>query len=621
MENNSGKHNDDSCSGNQLIKDDEAKFFLASVIDTMEDSVVTVNLHGIVTSWNKAAERLYGYPAKEIIGRSLLMVTFPNDFSDLLQKIEAIRQGKPIVLYDTYRIHKGGHYIHLEITLSPVKNDKGSVIGVSTVARDVTEFRRTEEALAASESRLRAMVEAAVDFAIITMDEQGVIIDWNSGAEIMFGYMKNEVIGSHTRIIYTKEDQQGLIPELEINMVKTTGRSIDERWHLHKDGSRFFMSGVMTPIHQGDIKGYVKVGRNITDRKLTEEALLLSEQRKSLAMKSAEMGEWEWDGETNLVKLSDQAALLIGLPDHHAQQEPDVLLNYIYPVDKHAVQEQLDAALNGLHIFNTECRIIRPDNRQVKWVNVYGRVLSHTGSQASKMIGVIYDITPRKLLEKQKDDFISLASHELKTPLTAIKTYSELLRENFEEVNEGQNVLLLGKLNSQVDRLVKLIQNLLDSSNFSEGRMKLYLQTFDLNAMVEEQLEALRSIAPDHHLIWKAGPIGLIHADRERIGQVLNNLVSNAVKYSPQQTDIVISTEDKQDKAMLSVKDQGIGVPPEEQQFIFDRYYRGEHGPEAKGFGLGLYISAEIIKQHYGSIGVTSHPGDGSTFYFLLPYS
>ncbi|WP_205513262.1 PAS domain-containing sensor histidine kinase [Longitalea arenae] len=610
-----------SHTGNQLIQDNEAKFFLASVIDTLQDSVVTVNLDGMVTSWNKGAERLYGYPAKEIIGRSLGMVTFADDFSDLLKKIESIRQGKQVALYDTVRIHKDGQHIHLEITLSPVKNDKGAVIGVSTVARDITELRKAQEALAGSESRLRAIVEAAVDFAIITLNEQGDIIDWNSGAEIMFGYLKNEVIGSHTRIIYTAEDRQGKIPELEIEAVKTTGRSIDERWHLHKDGTRFFMSGVMTPIHQGDIKGYVKVGRNITDRKLTEEALMLSEQRKSLAMKSAEMGEWEWERESDKIKLSDQVALLIGLPGRQLSVAPDALLEYIYPGDEQLVQEQLQNAFNGLNIFNTECRIIRADNQQVKWVNIYGRVLSHTDNQATKMIGVIYDITPRKILEKQKDDFISLASHELKTPLTAIKTYSELLHENFETFNESENALLLGKLNGQVERLVKLIQNLLDSSNLSEGRMKLYSQTFDLNALVEEQLETLRSISPDHRLIWNPGIISLVHADRERIAQVLTNFVSNAVKYSPNHTEIIISTEDKQDKAMLSVKDQGIGIPAEARQFIFDRYYRGEHGPEAKGFGLGLYISAEIIKQHNGTIGVSSEPEQGSTFYFMLPYS
>ncbi len=616
MDNN---HND--FTGNQLIQDDEAKFFLAAVINTLQDSVVTINLSGIITSWNQSAESLYGYPAREAIGRSLQLVTFPEEFSALQTKIERIRRGEQMALYDTIRLHKGGRHIHIEVTLSPVKNNKGEVIGVSTLARDVTELRKVQDALFASESHLRAIVEAAIDFAIITLDQHGWITDWNSGAEIMFGHSRNEAIGRHIDVIFTPEDRHASIAQVEIDMARATGRSIDERWHLHKDGTRFYMSGVTTPIDPGGISGYVKVARNITDRKLAEEALLLSEQRKSLAVQSAEMGEWEWNKDTNQIKISDQAIILLGLPSGKTLINPDALFQQIYPGDEQLVRQQVLDALGGLNIFQAECRMIRADNQQVKWINAYGRVVAHTNSSATKMIGVVYDITPRKILEKQKDDFISLASHELKTPVTAIRVFSELLQENLEESQSKRNVQLLVKLNEQVNRLIKLIQNLLDSSSLSEGRMKLYPETFDLNAVITAQMDAFEAIAPRHRLTWSPGPAALVHADRERIIQVITNFISNAVKYSPEQTEIIISTVDQGDKVRFSVADKGIGIPPEEQRFVFDRYYRSNQADAHKGFGLGLYISAEIIKQHHGTIGILSKSGEGSTFYFTLPYS
>jgi signal transduction histidine kinase len=172
-----------------------------------------------------------------------------------------------------------------------------------------------------------------------------------------------------------------------------------------------------------------------------------------------------------------------------------------------------------------------------------------------------------------------------------------------------------------VDRLIGLIRNMLDTSVLEEGRMKLVLQSLDVNKLIEEQMDSLESITRNHRLRWQPGAIPLVQADRDRVMQVVTNFVTNAVKYSPEGTPIIISTTDQQDKVLVSVQDQGVGIPPEAQKLVFERYYRVEGAPREKGFGLGLYICAEIIKAHYGTIGVSSNPGQGSTFYFTLPYS
>ncbi|PZR28746.1 MAG: hypothetical protein DI535_04780 [Citrobacter freundii] len=620
MHHDPAKSNVTAYSGNQFIQDDQARFFLASIVDSLQDSIVSVNLDGVITSWNKGAEKLYGYSAAEAIGKSLDMVTFPEDFAKLLNTIKDIRAGKQIDLYHTVRIHQDGRHMTMDINLSPVKNHAGEVIGISTVARDVTELHRAQTDLNTSESRLRAVVEAARDFGIVMMDEEGTIIDWNTGAELLFGYKREEVIGSSHELIFTPEDRHGKVPDLEIIRAKNSGKAIDERWHLHKNGSRFFMSGVMTPVQYNSINGFVKIARNITDRKLAEEALLLSEQRKRLALSSAEMGEWEWQLSTRLLKISEQAVTIFGLPRNATEISPEQLMERIFPDDQKLVRDQINAATNGLQILQAECRIMRADNEQIRWINIYGRVVMQTENRPAKLIGVCYDITHRKTLEKHKDDFISIASHELKTPVTSIKTYSELLSENLAAAGYQSQTRLLDKLNEQVDRLIEQIRDLLDASQLSEGKLNLSFESTDLNALVSEQRDLFEHAGAKHQFVWILRPLPLLQADRRRITQVITNLIANAVKYSPAGTEIIIETMDRGDHARVCVTDKGVGIPAEEQRFVFERYFRTKESKKEKGFGLGLYICAEIVHEHRGVIDLSSTPGEGSSFYFTLPY-
>jgi len=715
------------------------------VVEWLQDSIVTIDLEGVITSWNRAAEVLYGYRADEVIGRPLSMLTLAADVAQLFVNIEKVRKGGIVQLYDTIRIHKDGKELHLEIRLSPLKDTSGKVIGLVTLARDISEVRKVQNNLTKSEARLktlsdvipqlvwenddsgkaiyfnrrwfeysgsswsesvgpgwqvlahprdgyalrrwaeallnrqvfesevrlrrhdgvyrwhllrnvpyndvngefvgwfgsatdihdlheaqasaeehmqklRAVLEAAVDFAIIILDDNGFISDWNSGAEVMFGYKREEVIGENTAIIFTPEDRHGGIHMVELHNAKSTGRSLDERWHLRKDGTRFFMSGVMVPILHASIPGFVKIARNITDRKLMEEALFLSEQRKNV-VQSAEIGEWDWHINTNTTHVSEQTCFIFGIsPCKTIMGSP--LREYIHPDDLPQLQQSVETALNGLNILHAEFRIIRADNKSIRWVSAYGRVVAHENSSPTRMIGVIYDITTRKLLESQKDDFISVASHELKTPVTAIKAYAGILMDELAGSDHSESAEILRKLNGQIDRLVKLIHNLLDA-NSMETEVKLRPQVFDLNVLVAELVNELRLSAPTHQLLWDPGNISLVHADRDRIGQVISNFITNAVKYSKGKERVVITTTDGMDGAIFKVQDFGIGLAPKEQGRVFERYYRSKNPTveNTPGLGLGLYIAAEIIRQHSGAIWVESIQGQGATFCFKLPYS
>jgi signal transduction histidine kinase len=239
------------------------------------------------------------------------------------------------------------------------------------------------------------------------------------------------------------------------------------------------------------------------------------------------------------------------------------------------------------------------------------------------MVGVMYDITRRKKMEQQKDDFIGIASHELKTPLTTIKVYVELLCEIFKEKNDTTGVTYMQKLDGQVDRITELVGALLDTAKLAEGQLKLDLQEFDMNELIERQIKDLKHLSKAHKLVFKPGKLEKVTADKERIGQVITNFITNAVKYSPKGGEVLITSEEVQGGVKVSVHDIGIGIPEELQEKVFDRFFR-INNPDVKtfpGMGIGLYIAQGIIRRHHGNIGVKSHSGEGSEFYFFVPYN
>jgi PAS domain S-box-containing protein len=223
-----------------------------------------------------------------------------------------------------------------------------------------------------------------------------------------------------------------------------------------------------------------------------------------------------------------------------------------------------------------------------------------------------------------RDDFISIASHELKTPLTSLKIYAQVLRRQFTRGNLDRSVAgdRLERMDLQIDRLTRLVSDLLDVSRIRGGQLQFRMRDFDLTALVREIVEAPRPAEDMHAITFSSPPHPvLVHGDRERLGQVLANLLSNAIKYSPPHADIVVSLDSNADQASVSVRDFGYGIAPGELPHIFERFYRvadtGRVG--VPGLGMGLYLSREIARRHGGDIAVQSEPGAGSTFTLSVP--
>ena len=241
--------------------------------------------------------------------------------------------------------------------------------------------------------------------------------------------------------------------------------------------------------------------------------------------------------------------------------------------------------------------------------------------QTETCIGFVLDISERKELDKRKDEFISMASHELKTPVTSLKGFLGLLQRLLATRGEEKALHYLARMDTQVNKLTKLINDLLDLSKIQTGKLSYREERFDIDALVQEVIENVQETTQTHHLQLKGQTRTEMFGDRDRIGQVLINLLNNAIKYSPRADTVLVCLAKDQNNIIVSVQDFGIGIAEEHQHKIFERFYQVTD-PEEKtypGLGIGLNISCEIVKRHGGWMWVESQKGKGATFHFTLP--
>ena len=264
---------------------------------------------------------------------------------------------------------------------------------------------------------------------------------------------------------------------------------------------------------------------------------------------------------------------------------------------------------------------LRGKDGTYRWFLSRAIPIRDASGKVMRWFGTNTDVTEQRRLEQQKDDFISIASHELKTPVTSAKAYTQLLALRFQKAGDARSAELLGKMDGQLNRLTKLIADLLDETKIEGGKLQLQLTTFDYGTLVTEVVEEVQRTTTHHTITCELAPAIGVTGDRERIGQVLTNLLTNAVKYSPRADRVVVRTALGEGEIITSVRDFGLGIAKEKQGKVFDRFFRieGKEHETYPGLGLGLYISAEIVRRHHGRIWVESEEGRGSTFAFALP--
>jgi PAS domain S-box-containing protein len=293
---------------------------------------------------------------------------------------------------------------------------------------------------------------------------------------------------------------------------------------------------------------------------------------------------------------------------------------FIHP-DDISVKEQLweKAIKNPNTNFTGEVRLLHKDGTW-RWMEV---IFNNQLAKPS-VTGIVifsYDISQRKRLEIQKNEFLSIVSHELKTPITTIRAYGQLVSSRLaKDKDKQQEAMFADKIVAQTDKLTFMINELLDASKLQEGKLSVQMDAFQMQQLIERILEDFQYISDKHTVKFFYRTKAFVLGDENRIRQVIENLLTNAVKYSPQSTSICITLERKGKEVITAVQDDGEGIPASKQRYVFDRYFRlQEKNVTQISSGLGLYIASEIIKLHNGRIWLESKKGKGSIFYFSLP--
>jgi len=394
--------------------------------------------------------------------------------------------------------------------------------------------------------------------------------------------------------------------------------AIEERADLLVNGAfqTFYYNFNYKPLRHADgtIWGIVHTAFDVTEQVQAKKRKERADEMFRQAVSSADLGTWYMHVATREIIASDRAKELFGYKSHDVLNI-DTLIDQIPEEYRTHVMAAFDAAFTGEN-YDIEYPIIGYNDKKLRWVRATGKLYEAVGDQPSFLAGTLLDIMERKEKELRKDDFISIASHELKTPITTLKGSLQLLERMKDDPSKIPP--LIERSTRSIGKICKLIDDLLNVSRMNQSQLELNKTPFIIGDMLHDCCNHVR-IEGKHELVLE-GDIDLeICADEHRLDQVVVNMVSNAVKYAPLSEIIYVQVEKAGDMVKVSVKDKGPGIPPERLQYLFDRYYQAENSKHYSGLGLGLYISSEIIKRHGGEIGVQSELGKGSTFWFTVP--
>lgn len=359
----------------------------------------------------------------------------------------------------------------------------------------------------------------------------------------------------------------------------------------------------------------------------TQKRIERAEETSRLAIEGADLGTFDMDLSQGTLEWSKRCREMFGIfSDHPITYEHDFLPN-VHPDDLQLAHQAVEDAFDfkkSKGNYDVEYRTIGKSDKKLRWIRAKGRTIFSDTGEPIRLIGTALEITESKMNELRKNDFVAMVSHELKTPLTSIKSYVQMVLLKAKKSDDTFALNTLSRAETQVNKMVSLIRGFLDTSRIQSGQMQLNVETFSLKDLKAEIVDDIRAM-DDSYTIQRVGcPDINITGDRDKIGQVLNNLLSNAIKYSPQGSTIQIGCQISDSTIRVMIKDQGRGVPVDQQGKLFDRFYRvaDENTRNVPGFGIGLYLCAEIIKLHQGEIGMYNNPAPeaGATFYFTLPY-
>jgi PAS domain S-box-containing protein len=349
-------------------------------------------------------------------------------------------------------------------------------------------------------------------------------------------------------------------------------------------------------------------------------SLAESEELKNIAIEQARLGLWYIDPDTSEFISSDRLKEFFGFKATEVMTYQAAVAQIPDEYRTEVLQAVDEAMANG-NAYEVVYPVIGFHDDRRRWLRATGKLNPAINGKQEYFSGTIIDITEQKEDDQRKNDFISMVSHELKTPLTSMSGYLQMLTIKSAKNEDTFVTGVLDRVNLQVKKMVTMINGFLNMKRLESGKIPLYKQRFDLAQLIKETEEEAMPTITNHQILFEQGDAVYIEADRDKIGQVISNLISNAVKYSDAGTPIRLSCINSGERVQIGVHDQGRGVSKDDQAKLFDRFYRVENKEmeTINGFGIGLYLCDEIIKRHDGHIWIESELGAGSNFYFELP--
>ncbi|MBD2773813.1 PAS domain S-box protein [Iningainema tapete] len=642
-----------------------------------ESSIVAItDFKGTITYVNDKFCEISKFSQVELLGQNHRIINSGYHPKEFFQDMwVSITSGK-VWKGEIKNRAKDGTCYWVDTTIVPLLNSEGKLYQYVAIRSDITERKRAEEALRLSEERFRLLVESVKDYAIYMLNPDGYIVSWNAGAERIKGYSTYEILGQHISCFYPVEDIQKGKPEQELRIAAVEGRFEDERWRVHKDGTRFWANAIVTALYDesGNLSGFSNVIRDITERNRNEEALRKAkdELEMRVAERTAELigVNAQLKSELDERKRTQEALRLSGEALERLSRQNELILNSmglgLCGLDKSGKVTFVNSAAAKLlgyqvsELINQPIEMIlplsKPDGTPYTLTNspIYESLWDASVNQVTNEVfrrknnssfpveyvstpiqeqnvitGAVVtfkDITDRQEVERMKDEFISVVSHELRTPLTSIHGSLGMLKSGLLDPNSERGKRLLEIAVDSTDRLVRLINDILDIERIESGKVTMVKQACNAAEVMSEAVDVMQSMAQQYEVSLSISPVTVqLWADSDRLIQTLTNLLSNAIKFSPSGATVWLSAEILETPSLphilFKVKDAGRGIPADKLETIFERFQQVDASDSRnhEGTGLGLAICRSIVQQHSGRIWAESILGEGSSFYVTLP--
>lgn len=475
-----------------------------------------------------------------------------------------------------------------------------------------------------SDNLFAKAIQNSTNHTVIT-DVEGKVLFANHAAEKITGYTLSEMVGNTPRLWGGMMSHDFYV---DFWKKKLSGEPFEgEIVNRRKNGDLYYAVAHIAPIfgNEKEIIGYIGTEEDITEMKKQEKNLFDITNRFTLATQAAHIGVWEWDVQMNHLVWDDRMYELYGVNKADFSGAYDAWQKGLHPDDKQLAEEELQRAIKGEKEFDTSFRVILP-NGEVRHLKAYAQVVRDKSAKALRIDGLNWDITHEKEVDRMKTEFISLASHQLRTPLSAMKWFGEMLIKgdagalNTEQKAYADNILASNK------RMIELVDDLLNISRIESGRIIIDPEPVHLQSMMDEVINEakIKTNTKKQEIILSVQPnLPEVDLDKKLIREVYANLITNASKYTPDGGVIRISISTKGNDLVSEVNDTGYGIDERDKGKIFTKFFRSQRTSkfDTEGNGLGLYLVKTIIDSSGGKISFESSEGKGTTFTFTLPIS